>query len=379
MNVLPLLRRTPLLVTILIAQGLLFEAGMRLYGSSEAAPVFQQLFMQDARIGHRPRPGAQIHYVTPEFETDIAINSSGVRGPEIGPKGSGERRVVVLGDSLVLAVQVDQRETFCHLLEAQLNARQDGYSYRVINAGVQGYGPVEEWLFFEHVVADLRPDVVLIAVFVANDAIEALDSSRKLDADRNPAARAREEVTGLARRTVRRSMVLQTLRLRYDAVKGRLERTPVAQRPLMTYLESPPPDVEKGLTLAADTFARIRELAAARDAATGFVLVPARFQLDDEDYGRLAGTVASNGGTLVRDAATERFANALAPLGAPLLDLLPVLRQQPDPVGLFFKENIHFTPRGHRVVASALDRFLEASGLLQARARGPLTASTPTP
>lgn len=364
---------------ILIAQGLVFEAGMRLYGSSEAAPVFQQLFMQDARIGHRPRPGAQIHYVTPEFETDIAINAAGLRGPELGPKGPGERRIVVLGDSLVLAVQVDQRDTFCSVLEGRLNDRHDGHSYRVINAGVQGYGPVEEWLFFEHVIADLRPDVVLIAVFVANDAIEALDSARKLDADRSTASRTREEVTGLARRTIRRSMVLQTLRLRYDAIKGRLEQTPVAQRPLMTYLKTPPPDVAKGLALAVDTFARIRDRAAAGGAATGFVLVPARFQLDDDDYGRLAATVASNGGTLARDAATERFATALAPLGAPMLDLLPVLRQQPDPVGLFFKENIHFTARGHRVVASALEQFLETSGLVAAPSRGLGVAPTPDP
>jgi hypothetical protein len=363
-----------LLLTILLVQGLVFEAGMRLYGRSEAAPVFQQLFMQDGRIGHRPRPGAQIRYATPEFDTGIAINAAGVRGPELGPKGPGERRIAVLGDSLVLAVQVEQQETFCALLEEALNTRRDGYTYRVINAGVQGYGPVEEWLFFEHVIADLRPDVVLMAVFVANDAIEALDSARKLDADRGAATKAREEVTGLARRTVRRSMVLQTVRLRYDSIKGRLQRAPVAQRPLMTYLGSPPPDVARGMALAADTFDRIRRRAAADGATTGFMLVPARFQLDDADYGRLAATVTANGGVLVRDAATARFADALAPLGAPTLDLLPVLREQPDPVGLFFKENIHFTARGHRVVAAALAQFLDTSGLLgpsHARAGAP--------
>ena len=60
----------------------------------------------------------------------------------------------------------------------------------------------------------------------------------------------------------------------------------------------------------------------------------------------------------VRQAATERFAAALATLNLPTLDLLPVLQAQTDPAGLFFTENIHFTPRGHQVVGNALDEFL---------------------
>lgn len=358
MRVSDLARRATLLLVVIAVQGLALEAGMRWYGGSEAAPVFQELFMQDARIGHRPRPGARIHFATSEFATDIAINSAGVRGEELGARGPRERRIVVLGDSLVLSVQVELRQTFCALLEQRLNARHDGFTYRVINAGVQGYGPVEEWLFFDHVVAALDPDLVLVSVFVANDAIEALDGARKMDADRNAATRTREEAIGWARRVVRRSMVLQTIRLRYDAIRGRLQRTAVAQRPLMTYLADPPPDVDRGLGLARDIFARIATRADGLGARTAFVLVPARFQVEDGDYGRLAATVAEQGGQLDRQAATRRFTSALRPLGRPMLDLLPVLQRQPDPAGLFFQENIHFTPRGHDVVAEALDAFI---------------------
>ena len=62
---------------------------------------------------------------------------------------------------------------------------------------------------------------------------------------------------------------------------------------------------------------------------------------------------------LVRNAATERFATALAPLGLPMIDLQPVLAAQPDRGGLFFQRNVHLTPRGHDVVAGALFDFLE--------------------
>ena len=48
--------------------------------------------------------------------------------------------------------------------------------------------------------------------------------------------------------------------------------------------------------------------------------MPARFQVDEADYGRLKAIVAAAGGSLVRDAATERFDAALAPL-IPRLDV----------------------------------------------------------
>jgi hypothetical protein len=92
--------------------------------------------------------------------------------------------------------------------------------------------------------------------------------------------------------------------------------------------------------------------------------MPARFQIDDGDYGRLRSAVAQAGGELVRDAATERFDAAFAQLGLPRLDVLPALRQTPPGPDLFFQRNVHLTPRGHEVVAAALDRFLTEHGLV---------------
>ena len=94
--------------------------------------------------------------------------------------------------------------------------------------------------------------------------------------------------------------------------------------------------------------------------------MPARFQTDDGDYGRLDAAVRSAGGTMLRYAATERFHDALAPTGLPIFDLLPVLQAQPDRGGRFFQRNIHLTRRGHAVVADALAGFLESNGLVTA-------------
>lgn len=354
------MKRFGLLLIILLAQFVVLEAGLRWHGGSEASPAFQQLFMQDPRVGHRLRPGAAARYTTTEFSTDIVINAQGVRDDRpIGPKAPGERRVVILGDSLVLSVQVDLQTTFAKHLERGLNASGGGSTWRVINAGVQGYGPVDEWLFYKNVIDPLEPDLVLIMVFVGNDAVEAHDKESWIAADGPPVTGGGDVAAGQVRRIIRSSMVLQNVRFRWDLLKLAVEG-PSAERPLTSYLESPPPDVANGLVVSRRAFSLIAEKAAARGARTAFAFMPARFQTDDADHARLDAIVTAGGDTLLRHAATERFQQALAPLALPTFDLLPVLQAQPQRQELFFQENVHLTPRGHQVVGDALLSFVRS-------------------
>lgn len=318
--------------------------------------------MQDARVGHRLRPGARTRYATDEFTTDLAISPQGVRDDDpIGPKAPGEKRIVILGDSLVLSVQVGLPDTFGKQLERTLQVEDPSHQWRVINAGVQGYGPVDEYLFYHHVASAFEADLVLIVVFVGNDAVEAHDKAVSLDTGTAMVAEGAADVAGTRiRRLVRSSMVLQNARMRWDLLKSRLEG-PGAERPLTSYLAEPPPDVVNGLAVSRRAFGLIASEAAARHARTALILMPARFQTDDADYERLREVVTAGGGTLERDAATDRFRDAIAPLGLPTLDLLPVLRAEPNRAELFFQRNVHLTPRGHWVVGNALARFVSGT------------------
>lgn len=367
------------LVGVLVCQFGLFEAALRIEGGSEAAPAFQRLFMSDTRMGYRLRPGARTRFRTASFETDIAINSSGTRDEEIGPKQPGERRIVVLGDSIVLSVQVPLEQTFCKRLEYRLNhdPASAPYRYRVINAGVQGYGPVEDWLFYEHVASRFDADVVLVALFVGNDAIEAADQSWRLrpaSAGQTPGSVAvmgtpLRQVPAIAaawmRRTVRRSMVLQIARLRVRSVTDRfLSGDPGIDRPLTAYLPQAPPDVVRGLAVTRECVSRIAALAGTLGSKTAVVLLPARFQVNDEDFAYLAREVAQHGEVLKRNGATDRFKRALDGLAIPVMDALPPLFDAPRRSETFFEDTVHLTPRGHQIVADALERFLFESQLL---------------
>ena len=357
-----------MLAAVLAVQFGVFEIALRVWGSSEAAPAFQGLFEDDPRIGYRLKPGAHTRFATADFETDIAINNVGVRDDEaLGAKAPGEKRVVVLGDSLVLSVQVPLDQTFGELLEKRLNSDANGPRYRVVNAGVQGYGPVEEALFFEQFGPILQPDLVIVMIFVGNDAEEAFRSASKFGGERPGGfAAARESAYTTLRRLVRRSMVLQILRLRVNTALERLGFSLAPpEPPLQSYAANPAPRIGEGLVVARDAIERIAASASRLNARTAIVLMPARFQVDDGDYGRLKTSVAETGGELIRDAATGRFQEALEPVPLPRLDLLPELRAQLPGPDLFFQTNVHLTPHGHRVVADALADFIRQHGLFE--------------
>ena len=350
---------------IFLAQFGVFEAALRTWGHSEAAPAFQGLFIYP-ETGYRLNPNARVRFTTSEFDTEIRINGSGVRDDEeIGPKPPNERRIVLLGDSLVLSVQVPFSQTFGELLERRLNADPSPYRYRVINAGVQGYGPVEELHFFESMAATLQPDLVIETIFVGNDAEEASRTGSRLKAGgAAPPLAVKDTVATQFRRLVRRSMVLQLLRLRVVSATARFHGLLAApEPPLQSYAASPAPRIAEGLAITRQCVRDIAAVAASEGASTAIALMPARFQVDDADYGRLKEAVTAAGGELQRDAASQRFDAALAELPLPRVDLLPALRRALPGPDLFFQETVHLTPRGHEIVAEALYRFIEEQHL----------------
>lgn len=347
-----------------------FEFALRAWGGTEAAPAFQRLFMADPAIGYRLKPGVSTRFETSEFVTDIRINAAGTRDDEIGPKGPGEFRIVVLGDSLVMAVQVPLAQTFCRVLQDRLNqdAAGTGRRFRVINAGVQGYGPVEQYLFFRDVARRFDADLVVVALYVANDAIEAAASAYRLGTGATTEGTSqsgiREPWYTMVRRIVRRSMVLQVVRLRIRSLAEHFGRAPDIAPALRTYLPEASDDVVSGLAVTRDAMTRLAALAGEHGARTGLVLLPARFQVDDTDFGYLTRDLAVSGYQLVRDAGTDRFRAGLAPLGLPTWDALPALRDGQKRDRVFFVGTAHLTPYGHTVLADGIRTFLGRTGLL---------------
>jgi len=148
------------------------EIGFRLAGFGAIYDVYSKpsvMWRHDDLLGWAYEPSASVQYVGPrpwpvEFSNPVRINSLGLRGPELSPRGDGELRVLVTGDSLVAGFEVSYPEIFTTLLEDELSRRL-GRAVAVLNAGVRGYGTDQSYLYYREHLRQLEPDLV---VFLAS-------------------------------------------------------------------------------------------------------------------------------------------------------------------------------------------------------------------
>ena len=105
-----------------------------------------------------------------ECEVYVEINSKGLRDEEIPyEKPAGTQRVLLLGDSMTAAMQVPLEDTFGKVLEQALNERLTTETWEVVNGGINGFGTDNELLFYRLEGKNYRPDVVVVAIYLAND------------------------------------------------------------------------------------------------------------------------------------------------------------------------------------------------------------------
>src|SRR5262249_1314045 len=125
---------------------------------TQAATLRLHRRSQDPVLKYEIRPGAVV-------ERDgvlYRINAQGLRDDkDVSPKQAGERRIVVLGDSIAFGLGVDQGWTFTHLIENELNKTRP--TTRVLNQSVLGYDTTQEVRLFERDGWSLEPDGVVVA------------------------------------------------------------------------------------------------------------------------------------------------------------------------------------------------------------------------
>ena len=193
-----------------------------------------RLLRQDTMESVVPARGFVVRYRFDRF---------GCRGADraISP-GPNSFRILALGGSETLGVGVHEGDTFSSRLERMLNAttnsRRDALSFEVVNCGVDRYDARQARLFYELVVAEYQPHLVLLAV--APSQAGGAREGEKLD----PAAIV-DEVLELGRTTLEHGARLGVVTLRnqplerspewtglLDALPGRLKEAGVPFRDL---------------------------------------------------------------------------------------------------------------------------------------------------
>jgi lysophospholipase L1-like esterase len=172
-------RRWPF-VLVALAVGLLLAAAggelaaRALWQMPAAFAEFDQqgLYRQRADGSIGLVPGYRGTLTVAGRRTEVVVNELGLRGPEVGAKTAGERRLLVAGDSVVFGYGTAAAEALPAQLGAALAARQRPTT--VGNAGVPGFGCRDAAAALGHVVPSFGADGVVFASFLGNDALDDL-------------------------------------------------------------------------------------------------------------------------------------------------------------------------------------------------------------
>ena len=141
------------------------------------------------KLGWSHIPNKEGYWTVGKDRVHVRINSKGLRDREYPyEKGKGTFRILVLGDSFTEGFQVPQKDTFCKVLERELNRTQPNRTqidFEVINAGFAGVGTDYELLFFRREGYKYDPDLVIMAFF-QNDVCDNYKSKAILDSKEAP-------------------------------------------------------------------------------------------------------------------------------------------------------------------------------------------------
>ncbi|MEQ1895425.1 MAG: SGNH/GDSL hydrolase family protein, partial [Planctomycetota bacterium] len=235
------------------------------------------------------------------YTHEVRVNALGLRGPEVGAKEPGERRVLFLGDSLTYGQGVAEEDTVPRALERELAART-GTKWTVVNAGHRAYDTPQELALLEELGETIQPDVVLLGWYW-NDVnerplqatYENLGAKGEVAFDTGNTVAGLDQLAWRAKQLVRSSALVMVVHDAFSA-KGKPYE---------------PDYFEKGLQRLGRYLEHFRAVCATRGAVPVFVQYP--------DPARLTGA----GVTGPYD---ERALGLARERSVPVVELLPALR-----------------------------------------------------
>lgn len=154
-------RRIALVLTASIVSVLALEVVARVYARASGR---QRGIGLDERLGWRPLPDVEKRGALWGAKNPARTNSMGWRDVQRDfAKKPGTKRALILGDSYVFGVGVDDGERVSEALEREIPGLE------AWNLGVTAYGPDQELLLLESLIADAQPDLVVWFACLSND------------------------------------------------------------------------------------------------------------------------------------------------------------------------------------------------------------------
>jgi len=353
-----------------------------------ALPVSTVAYQYDEQVGHLLQASARSRFVGKDFDVQIVTNAAGFHDVEhAARKPPHTYRVVVLGDSVIEALQVPIEVGFTQRLQHSIQ-KWSAVPIEVINLGVSGNGPAQYYRLLEQRGLAYEPDLVVMAVTTINDFRNTLPELEGdpvkpyyiLDgADQiayvSPSNAGNQGVAAQVKALLRHSAAMRVAIEKIQLLQGaELTRSGGSQAAAAAdqqrlpigsdwnvYLRDPPSVWEKAYAVTLRVIEACHRLSERNGARFVVVLIAPKALVED----RLSEAATTDGGAASLHWDVQRPFRTIEQLGAEkgfgVVNLLPDFQRDyaSRRVSASWEHDGHWNPRGHLLAAARVDQYLQ--------------------
>jgi len=316
------------------------------------------LFRDDDELKVTLAPETTVDAHSSGHAVEVRTNALGLRGAALGPKAAGELRVLAIGDSFTLGMQVEEAATFSAILSSRLTA-QLHRQVSVLNAGVPGYGTDQARLWMNRLVSRTQADAVLLTLYTGND---LRDNARWSERQARPRAPSPGQPGPPQRGAVWRELANYSRIAAYLQLMSNLDALAKDFR-IQEYRDEILPFANSAhlsglLPATTAALTRFNEACRAQGVPCIIAIAPPAYVVHPERVQRTFEAFGLDPQTAQLDAPGKRIRSAVPP-GIPVVDLTAALRGESD-LDPYMIWDPHWSTSGHRIAADAMAPLLKS-------------------
>lgn len=315
------------------------------------------------------KPNQRIHLKYNNYDYYVNTNSLGLNSPEVvlEKKSEDTIRILVVGDAFSMPEGMGFEDGYPALLEKEISKVISPRQVQVINAGVTGYGPTEEYPQLKELLPLVKPDIVVYEFFIDEFGQVGSNSQEKLA---SIGLGSSDEETSFDN-LLQRSQVSGHLDKVFDSIRETLTGTPSDwryEKSLLRFYETGASRAyysRENLALIQSHLAAMNEVCQDFDATLVIYFVPAAVEVSEPSD---IAYFPSDQDLLDKsrfdlDRPYANLVKIADELKIQTVNLKEPLKQNPNqPV--YFPDSWHWNQEGHRTVAKFIALDIERRGLL---------------